>query len=397
LGVPRGNRGFGTASPEQIARYIKLHENLDVTGEITGAIPYVPQGQVNNARLLASNIHDATVNKAKWILDKAEDGTLDYFPARVDRQKAVQPEILYTSGRKGSAGLRAQSALGIDEDPSSPRYAASKVMFDRMLPIIYAKDKPYGMTEAEYGAHLLDYARNRYAYNGEILGKQTHHIWELNEGNKYSDAIDDPAVRTQVLADLLDEGIVGGDFANNFSALYGNIPVGKNVVPADTRPAGNQSNQHQGGVHPESLRLSNEVGLPNSRNTVEEVRVPLPRAVKKRGQAAIDLHNAMVAYDDERRTVEKYMRGKTPEQQAAATKLSAYIGVLANEQAKAGGRLTSKDPGIAELKEKIRTQRAILDSSAVTRAKQNATAFMGMDFEDELLQGYQGPGPEMIY
>lgn len=396
MGAPRGNRGFGSASPEQIAKYVKLHEHLDVTGEITGSVPYVPQGQVNDARLLATNIHDAAENKAKWILDQAEDGTLDYFPARVDRQVADTPEILYTSGRKGSAGLRAQSALGIDEGLDSPRYASSKAMFDRMLPIIYAKDKPYGMTEAQYGEHLLDYARNRYSYNGEILGKQTHHVWELNEAKKYSDAIDDPAVRTQVLTDLLEEGIVGGDFANNFSALYGNNRVGKNVSPKDTRPAGNDSNQHQGGAHPEVLRLSNELGLPNSRNTVEEVHVPLPRAVKKRGQGAIDLHNEMVAYADERRTVEKYMRGLNPAQQAAATKLSAYIGELANRQAQAGGVLTGKSPGMSELKGKIRAQQAILDSPAVAKAKAQAASALGIDFEEELLEGYLGPGPEMI-
>ena len=56
MGVPRGNRGFGTASPEQIARYIELHKNLDATGDLV----------VANARLEASiNGTDREVNKAK--------------------------------------------------------------------------------------------------------------------------------------------------------------------------------------------------------------------------------------------------------------------------------------------------------------------------------------------
>ena len=68
---------------------------------------------------------------------------------------------------------------------------------------------------------------------------------------------------------------------------------------------------------------------------------------------------------------------------------------MANRQAQAGC-ITGQSEGMAELKEKIRAQRAVLDSPAVAKAKANAASFMGIDFEDELLQGYQGPGPEMI-
>ena len=393
MGVPKRNRGFGEASPKQIENYKKLFEHLDVTGDISGKVPYVPQGQINNARALASNIHDAAENRSKWILDEAADGTIDYFPARVDRQKSVQPEILYTSGRKQSAGLRAQSALGIDDDIKSPRYASSKAMFDTMLPIIYAKDKPFGMTMEEYGNHLLDYARFKYAYNGEILGKQTHHVWELNEANKYTNAIDNPSVRTQVLTDLLNEGLVGGDIANNFSDLWGNIPVGKGVTPVDTRPAGRSSNQHQGGVHPETLRLAKELGLPNSRNTVDDVKTPMPRDVKKRGQGAIDLHNALSAYDDARRTVEKYMKNLDDSGQAAATKLSAYTGALSNLQAVSGGTLSIKQPEVRVLLDKIKREREILDTPEIRQVKNNARSFLGIDFEEELLGGYEGPGP----
>ena len=62
MGAPRGNRGFGSASPEQIAKYVKLHEHLDVTGEITGSVPYVPQGQVmmHDFLLLISTMQQRT-------------------------------------------------------------------------------------------------------------------------------------------------------------------------------------------------------------------------------------------------------------------------------------------------------------------------------------------------
>ena len=391
----KGNRGLGNASPEQIERYNQLFSELDVTGDISGEVPYVPSGQEQNVRGLAANIHDAAENGYKWILDELPDGSMDYLRGRVNRQADGAPEVLYTSGKTPGAGFRAHSALGIDE-LEGPRLAASQKMFDMMLPIMYAKDKPYGMTQADYGNQLLDYARNRYAYNGEILGKQTHHVWELNEANKYTSAIDNPAVRTQVLSGLLDDGIVGGDIANNFSALYGNKRVGKGVVPADMRPAGKSSDQHQGGVHPELLRLAEQLGLPNSRNTVDDVRVPLPREVNKRGQGAIDLHNAMTAYDEERRTVEKFMAGKSDEEQAAATFLSAYMGDLGNRQAQSGGTLTREDPSVDALLGKIRRHRETLDSPAVRKVKDNARNFLGMDFEDELLQGYKGPGPEKL-
>ena len=64
MGAPRGNRGFGSASPEQIAKYVKLHEHLDALLEmITGSDCRMSlRVKLMMHDLLATNIHDAAEN-----------------------------------------------------------------------------------------------------------------------------------------------------------------------------------------------------------------------------------------------------------------------------------------------------------------------------------------------
>lgn len=390
--VPKRNRGKGTASPRQIKRYAELLSHLDVTpaGEL-GSVPYIAPGQLNNKRILKSNIHDAAESGARWALDEVADGTIDYFPVRTDRGDINDVGVLFTSGRGKSAGLRNRAKLAIDDTTSDTRRMAAEATLDLYMPLLYKKDAPVGMSIDEYRDNLLDYSRLQYARNGEIEGKQTHHILEIAGANRYLQAFRNPEARLTAMTRLLDQGLVPADIATNFSALYGNTAVGKGVVPVDTRPRGKQSDQHQGGVHPEILRLEQQVGLPNSRNTVDEKRVPVPREVKKKGQAAIDLHKAMVDYDDSRRTVEKYMGGLTDDQQQAAFELWGNVSNLANKQAHAGGTLQGSDPQVREVLDRIGESRAVLDSPEVAKAKANARSWLGIDFEEELLDSYAGP------
>ena len=51
-------------------------------------------------------------------------------------------------------------------------------------------------------------------------------------------------------------GMVPGDVASNFSALYASA-LGKNVLPRDMRP--DKLDQHQKGVHPEYKRLAKKL------------------------------------------------------------------------------------------------------------------------------------------
>lgn len=370
----------------------RTNKFFDELGNLSTEKVYVDPKTHNSAqRRLSRTLIDAADKNSAYVLSEV-DGVMDYFP--VGTGKGGE---LGTHARKSIGGLRGKASLAFESEGSAleERRMAAQRTLDLVIPALYAKDRP-NMTLDEYRDNVLDYARNRYALYGEILGKQTHHIMEIDGTDRYLQAIKDPGIRTQVITDLIKEGLTPGDIASNFLPLYGSSKVGKGLEPPDTRPAGPASNNHQGGAHPETLRLEKLVGMPSSRNRVDRTKTAIPREAKKRGQGAIDLAEAMNAFANERSTIEKRMDSLDDQQQAAATKLFAHVSKLAAMQAESGGTLRAANPEVRSLLDKIADDRRVIEPEAVTRAKDNARSALGIDFEEELLEGYAGPGPELL-
>jgi len=208
----------------------------DSTGEI-GSVVYTDINRKNNLRRLAGDKLEAARTNAAFVLNPDKNGVLDY--RRLISTPAPKNGVRVLKDGK-AAGMRSYADLGIDSINPTRQSAAADTL-DLALEALYNKDQPYNQTIDEYRDNLLDYSRMRYGLNGQLMGKETHHILELDTTDEYLKNL--PAdKRLGAVQALVDADMAPGDVASNFSALYASA-LGKNVAPKDMRPG--KLDQHQ--------------------------------------------------------------------------------------------------------------------------------------------------------
>jgi hypothetical protein len=353
----------------------------DVTGLESINLGYTDENRENKLRRTALNIQEAARTGAAFILAPDKYGELDYRRVNSNRQAQGFRQLKASK----AAGMRTYADLGIDS-VNETRKAAAQDTLDLVAPALYASEKPFGMTYDEYKNNLLEYSRMRYGMNGQLMGKETHHIMELDTTDEYLKNLPVDK-RSAVVEELVNRGMVPGDVASNFSALYASA-LGKNVLPKDTRP--DKLDQHQKGVHPEYKRLAKNLAMPASAQFGDNVTgypgIARARATDKQlgGDKAESLLVGITDAVNKTRSINSAMSGLSDEEQKARVLLHGYVSHLANQNV-INDVVNKNNPEISRLLTGIEEQQKVIHGAANVDFERAYMNRLGVDIDDELI------------
>ena len=353
----------------------------DVTELESIKLGYTDVNRENKLRRLAPDIQEAARTGAAFVLAPDREGILDY--RRVNSNRLAQGFRKLTASK--AAGMRTYADLGIDSD-NPTRKAAAQDTLDLVAPALYASERPHGMTYDEYKNNLLDYSRMRYGMNGQLMGKETHHIMELDTTDEYLKNLPDDR-RSAVVEELVSRNMVPGDIASNFSALYASA-LGKNVLPKDMRP--DKLDQHQKGVHPEYKRLAKNLAMSASAqfgdNATGYPGIAKAKATDKKlgGDKAESLLKGVTDATRKTRSIKSSMDGLSDKQQKARVLLHGYVSHLANQNV-INDVVDKSNPEIAKLLTGIEDQQKVIHGAANVDYERAYMDRLGIDIDNELI------------
>jgi len=353
----------------------------DTTGNV-GNVVYTDINRGNKLRRLAGDKFEAARTGAAFVLNPDKNGVLDYRRLLSTPAPAQGVRILRDSK---AAGMRTYADLGIDSTNETRRTSAADTL-DLAIDALYNKDQPYNQTIDEYRNNILDYSRMRYGLNGQLMGKETHHILELDTTDEYLKNLPGDK-RLDAVQALVDADMAPGDVASNFSALYSS-ELGKNVLPSDMRPG--KLDQHQKGVHPEYKRLAKGLAMPASAQFGDNITgYPGIAKAKKTdkelgGNMAESLLMSVTDATRKTRSIKSAMDGLSDEQQKARVLLHGYVSHLANQNV-INDVVEKSSPEISRLLEGIEGQQRVIHGAANVDYERAYMDRLGIDIDDELI------------
>ena len=239
---------------------------------------------------------------------------------------------------------------------------------------------------------LVNAAKDKYARINQILGKETHHMLEVDGTDTIIGAMPTPEEKVMAATRLLADGFGLGDAPVNQVALYGSSNPGP-AGSASTKPY-EEFNEHQAILHSDQgfKAIANEYGFPSLRNSVEkDVDTSVPRWAKTdalKGMVA-DLRALKASGPS---TVEELVR-RQPGQDQRMSVVDQYGGLsrLAVQEAKGIGKL--EDGSTDKNNSAIRRSLNKLDEAHQQRAglgvadyEREYLANFGIDLDDVLLR-----------
>lgn len=371
---------------KKYSEFIARRLGQDATGEILEG--YTPVGRTNQGRFGAANKQEAARTGAHWALDSWRHGgkeVTDYVQVKPERVVGTDANVLVKA-----PGLRMgkSAQLGIDSPTASRRMAAERTL-DLTIDALYEKTNT-DLTKEQFKEAVVDYSRQNYAQINNWQGKEVHHVMELSTTDDYLQAVADPMQRVKVINQLVDKGLTPGDVASNFQGLYGESTPGPKAA-LNERP-NLEFNEHQGGVHLEYDRLTNELGMPGSRTSNPSV-IRVPRAVSaldkgkpENLKTATGLYKGIKEATNKTYTVPLAMQGLTDDQQGARALLHGYVSDLARLNT-VQDEVSKSDPKIKQRLQDIDDAQKVVHGAAEVDFERDYMKNLGIDIDDYLLKG----------
>ena len=198
-------------------------------------------------RLIANNIEEVPNTGAAWVRHKKRGQPESVYRVRYEPQIDGGGQVVAGSSLR-SAGMK---NLASEQRQNNDRRLAAQALLD--LNVHYDKSK----------------AADKYAYVNQLLGKEVHHMTEIDT---FIRALSNASPQAQIkgIAALLNDGFTFGDHPRNQIALYGdlaNVPgarmrSGEKVIPANH--PGKGEHQTEGGVHQRIDEINSLYNLPNT-------------------------------------------------------------------------------------------------------------------------------------
>ena len=348
---------------------------MDASGKLNQYNVYVPQGTEFLERKIANSFQEAADTGAAWVKFKKPRNK------EADIYRVISQPSGMNDGRDvlmAGASLSGKADLAINAR-SNTRRAAGAALLD-----YYMQANPE-LVEKE----IVAQAKDKYSRINQLMGKETHHMLEIDSTNALLDALD-PSERMMAVKRMLTDGFVIGDVANNQVALFGTSNPGP-LGSASTNKLG--INEHQGGVHSDDgfIRLASQYGFPNPRNSIEpELDTSVPRFAKDESTKAMvrDLRQMDISGP---RTIRGYMNNlDSQEKRMAAVDMFKNLSRMSVQQARGIGR--QDDGNFDKNNSAIARSLNNLDQSYRTIAGDDVANFenafmanLGIDMRDEIL------------
>ena len=346
---------------------------------------YVPSGTQFLDRSIAGDKKEAAINQSAWM--NHQKGRREPEIYRVKSEPIGDGISVVVPGGtlRGTANL-ALNAVGGD------RRRAAESMLD-----LYLELNPELVRK-----EVINSAKDKYARINQLMGKETHHMLEIDGTNAILNAMP-PEEKLMAAQRLLGEGFGLGDAAKNQVALFG---------ASDPGPAGSPSmkaypeqNEHQGVVHSEGgfKAVADQFGFPSLRNTVEkDVDTSVPRWAKTPGMKAMVAGLRQLEASGPRTVKQLIENQPNTEARMAVADQYGAMSRLAVQEAKGIGRMA--DGNTDKNNSAIRRSLNKLDESYRTLAGNDVADYersflgnLGIDLDDEILRNRpviieSGPG-----
>lgn len=341
---------------------------------------YVPTGTKFLDRSIANSKGEAAQKLSAWTRGKKSKGR----PEEVYRTRTEDigngiAQVMLGGPLRGTANLAINGIAG------DRRHAA-----ERMLDL-YLELNPELVKK-----ELVNAAKDKYARINQILGKETHHMLEVDGTDAIINAMPTPEEKVMAAQRLLKDGFGLGDAPVNQVALYGSSNPGP-AGSASTKPY-EEINEHQGVLHSDQgfKAIADQFGFPSLRNSVEKgVDTSVPRWAKD------DSTKAMVAGLRQLQasgpsTVEELVR-RQPGQAERMSVVDMYGGLsrLAVQEARGIGKMA--DGNTDKNNSAIRRSLNKLDEAHRAMAGDDVADFergflgkLGIDLDDEILRNRSG-------
>ena len=226
-------------------------------------------------RLIANSLEEVPETGAAWARHKKRGKPESVYRVRYEPQMDGGGQLVAGDPLR-SYGMRNLASV---QNQNSDRRLAAQALLD--LNVHYDKNQ----------------AADKYAYVNQLLGKEVHHMTEIDT---FIRALSNASPEAQIkgVAALLNDGFTFGDHPRNQIALYGdvaNVPgartrAGERVIPANH--PGKGEHQTDGGVHQRVDEINRLFNLPNT---------------------------------NEMESMERYMQSLTPEEQVAYIKVLGQV------------------------------------------------------------------------
>ena len=347
-------------------------------GEVSGLTDdqllntYVPEGTQFLDRSIAPDKAAAAISNAAWV--RAQKGKRDSEIYRTQTER-IQPGI---SIIKPGPKLTDKAKLAALDNNNKERRKSGEMLLD-----YYAHTQPNKAT-----SDILEEAKLKYAYINQVLGKETHHMLEIDGTDQYLYSA--PAnQRLAIVEAMLKEGFHMGDGKQNQTALHGTSDPGP-IGSASTKPSPD-FNEHQAGVHPEYMRIARELGMPNPRfNENTPADRSIPREAKNLSPDMKDFIRTVKRVQHENERMSK-MKFYSEEQRIAAALLHGHTSRLAVQNAKGIGRnpetgmVDKNNSGIKRTLGKIDQELKNVHGPEQIDAERQYLANLGIDIDDYTL------------
>ena len=198
-------------------------------------------------RIRANDLAEAAETGAAWALHQKRGRDPQYYRVRYEPQLDGGGQLVAADSLRSHGSRNLASTQRSNND----RRLAAEALLD--LNLNYNQDK----------------AADKYAYVNQLLGKEVHHLTEIDT---FIRALRNASPEAQVkgVAALLSDGFTFGDHKNNQIALWGDVA---NIPGARTRSGekniplnhpGKGEHQTDGGVHQRIDQIHDLYGLPNT-------------------------------------------------------------------------------------------------------------------------------------
>lgn len=359
--------------------YVRTVLGDQVSGLNDGQIleNYVPTGTKFLNRSVAENSTQAALKGSAW--SKGRKGNRAENIYRVKSEPIGEGISVVTLGNQT---LRGTANLAINEKVGSDRRNAAEAVLD-----LYMQLNPDLVKEV-----VVNQAKDKYARINQILGKETHHMLEVDGTNEILQAMPTPEEKVMAAKRLLADGFGLGDVAKNQTALYGTTDPGP-AGSASTKQYPEQ-NEHQSVVHSEGgfKAIADQFGFPSLRNSVDNgVNTSVPRWAKTDNMKAMvaGLRQLEAAGP---RTVKQLVESQpTTETRMAVADLYGAMSRLAVQEAKgigkmADGNTDKNNSAIRRSLNKLDTAHRTIAGDDVADYERSFLANLGIDLDDQILR-----------
>ena len=337
---------------------------------------YVPSGTKFLDRSIASNLNNAASKQSAWVKGSKGRRAEDIYRVKTeDIGNEIAQLVL------GSQTLRGTANLAINEKVGSDRRMAAERVLDLYLRLNPELDK----------YELIDAAKDKYAKINQILGKETHHMLEVDGTDAIIGAMPTPEEKLMAAQRLLADGFGLGDAPVNQVALYGASNPGP-AGSATTKPYP-EINEHQSGVHSEGgfKALASQYGFPSLRNSVEkDVDTSVPRWAKTEGEKNMVAALRKLQASGPSTVEELVRRQPGVDERMAVVDMYGGLSRLAVQQARgigemADGNTDKNNSAISRSLSKLDTAHRAIAGDDVADFERGFMKNLGIDLDDELL------------